>query len=198
MTQYEYRAIAIDKIITGTPRIRGERALRIEALAADIKANGQLQPILVVELEDGSFDLDDGFLRVQAIRALKVDTIDARVTPRAAIKPEEQRLRGLMANLNRDDYTALERAEALCALKADYEVLYPEAKKGGDYGNQYKSGKKSLNEIFSFSQKAAEMMGVDRRSIELAIALAKGLSDDTKERVRGTLRIRTNYTILRA
>lgn len=183
---YEYKRIPLYLIDIPANRIRRQRPDRVEALAKDIAVNGQLQPIVVVEEENGRFSLDDGAIRVAAIRQNKSDEIDARVTRASWLKPEERRLREIMINLNREDFTALERCEALAELKRVYEELYPEAKKGGDKGNQHTGGKKRQNEIFSFSLTAAEATGLSRRSIELAVAIWNGLALVAKERLRGT------------
>lgn len=183
---YEYKRIPLHLIDVPEGRIRRQRAERVETLAQDIAVQGQLQPIVVVETEDGRFSLDDGALRVAALRQNKADEIDARVTPIAWLKPQERRLREIMINLNREEYTALENAEALVELKSVYEELYPQSKKGGDKGNQHTGGKKRQSEIFSFSQTAADATGFSSRSIELAVAMVNGLSDETKQRVRGT------------
>ena len=183
---YEYRKIPLHLVDVPKRRIRGERPERIETLAKDIAANGQLQPILVVELDDGRFALDDGALRVLALRSNKVDEVDARVTPVSWLQPEARIVRGLMANLNRDDLTALEHCEALHTLKNAYEILYPDTKKGGDKGNQHTGGKKRQMEIFSFSQVAAETIGLSDRAIRLAVAIFNDLSIASKIRLRGT------------
>lgn len=180
---YEYRKIPLHLVDVPKRRIRGERPERIETLAKDIAANGQLQPILVVELEDGRFSLDDGALRVLAFRANKADEIDAHVTRIAWLKPEQRVVRGLMANLNRDDFTALEHCEALHTLKQAYEALYPQTKKGANGG---RGGKKNETEIFSFSIAAAEAAGLSDRAIRLAVAIWNSLSFVSKERLRGT------------
>lgn len=180
---YEYRKIPLHLIDVPKRRIRGERPERIETLAKDIAANGQLQPILVVELEDGRFALDDGALRVLALRANKGDEIDAHVTRIAWLKPEQRIVRGLMANLNRDDFTALEHCEALHTLKQAYEALYPQTKNGANGG---RGGKKNETEIFSFSIAAAEAAGLSDRAIRLAVAIWNSLSFVSKERLRGT------------
>lgn len=180
---YEYRKIPLHLVDVPKRRIRGERPERVEVLAKDIAANGQLQPILVVELDDGRFALDDGALRVLAMRANKADEIDARVTPAKWLRPAERTLRGLMANLDRDDFTALERCEALYTLKHAYEELYPDTKKGVAGG---KARQKTASEIFSFAETAAEATGLSRRAIEIAVAIFTKLSLATKERLRGT------------
>lgn len=180
---YEYRKIPLHLVDVPKRRIRGERPERVEVLAKDIAANGQLQPILVVELDDGRFALDDGALRVLAMRANKADEIDARVTPTKWLKPAERTLRGLMANLDRDDFTALERCEALHTLKQAYEELHPSTKNGARGG---RGGKEQKNEIFAFSIAAAEATGFSRRSIELAVAIFDNLTLASKTRLRGT------------
>lgn len=180
---YEYRKIPLYLVDVPKRRVRGERPERVETLAKDIAANGQLQPIIVVELDDGRFALDDGALRVLALRFNKADEIDARVTRVSWLTPEARTVRGLMANLDREEYTALERCEALHTLKNAYEVLHPDTRKGVAGG---KARQKSASEIFSFAAAAAEATGLSRRSIELAVAIWTGLSLTGKERLRGT------------
>lgn len=183
---YEYRKIPLHLVDVPKRRIRGERPERVETLAKDIQANGLLQPIVVVELEDGRFALDDGALRVLALRANKADEVDAHITKVSWLEPEARTIRGIMANLDRDDYTALERCEALHMLKGAYEKEHPETKRGGDRGNQHTGGKKRQTAIFGFSQKAAEETGFSVSAIHLAVAIFEGLALATKERLRGT------------
>lgn len=180
---YEYKRIPLYLVDVPEGRIRRQRAERVETLAKDIAAQGQLQPIVVVENEDGRFSLDDGALRVAALRQNKADEIDARVTPIAWLKPQERRLREIMINLNREPYTALEEGEALAELKRVYEELHPQTKNGANGG---RGGKKNETEIFSFSIVAAEATGFSDRAIRMAVAMVNGLSEDTKQRVRGT------------
>jgi len=187
MTSYEYKRIPLSLIDIPVNRLRGKRSERVETLAKDMAANGQLQPILVVEEENGRYSLDDGALRVAALGLNKASEIDARVTPAESLSPDERRLREIMANLNREEYTALERAEALAELKRVYEAIYPETRKGGDRKSQAaKNKQENLKEIFSFRSTAAEATGLCWRSINIAIAIANGLTPATKSRLRGT------------
>lgn len=180
---YEFKRIPLYLIDVPEGRIRRQRAERIETLAKDIAVQGQLQPIVVVATEDGRFSLDDGALRVAALRQNKADEIDARVTPISWLKPQERRLREIMINLNREPYTALEEGEALAELKEVYEALYPDTRKGVAGG---KARQKSATEIFSFAAAAAEATGFSDRAIRMAVAMVNGLSSETKQRVRGT------------
>lgn len=59
----------------------------------------------------------------------------------------------------RNELNALERGEQLARRKDIYEALYPETKRGGDYGNQFTGGKGRLNDTVSFSQDTAAQTG---------------------------------------
>lgn len=180
---YEYRKIALHLVDVPKRTIRAQRPEEIEGLAKDIAVNGQLQPIIVVELEDGRFAIDDGAKRTLARRLNKSDEIDAHVTRISWLTPEDRTIRGLMANLNRGTYTALEQCEALSLLKSAYEKKHPQTKNGANGG---RGGKKNETEIFSFSNAAAEALGLSDRAIRLAVAIFVRLTLATKERLRGT------------
>ena len=194
MTPHEYRRIEIHLIDIPQNRLRGVKPHRVETLSKDIAVNGQLQPILVTEKADGRFVLTKGLQRLQAIKASEMGEIDARVTPAAWLNAQQVRLQEIMATLNREDYTALERCEALAELKVVYEELHPDTRKGVAGG---KARQGSANEIFSFAQTAADATGLSRRSIELAVAMWNGLSTTTRVRLRGSW-IETKQSELRA
>lgn len=183
MTPYDYRKIEVHLIDVPEDRLRTVKPHRVETLAKDMAAQGQLQPIIVTEEANGRFTLEKGLQRLEAVKANKGGEIDARVTKAAWLNAQQRRLQAIMATLNREDFTRLERAEALAALKTVYEELYPDTRKGVAGG---KAIKKSTNEIFSFVETAAAATGFSRRSIELAVAMANGLSPVAKARLRGT------------
>ncbi len=186
MMKHEFRRISIDRIDTPESRIRAIKTDRVQVLSSDIKVNGQLHAVGLVEEESGRFTLVFGAHRLFAVKMCGWDEIDARVTRRQWVKPQELRVWEIMENLNREGLTMLERAESLAALKVLHEELYPEAKKGGDRGNQHSGGKKRQNEIFSFSQDAAEKTGLSRRAIEIAVSIVTKLDLNAKARIRGT------------
>lgn len=197
-TPYEFRKIPLHLVDVPKRTIRAQRPDEIEALAKDIAVNGQLQPIIVVELEDGRYAVDDGVKRILARQLKKSDEIDARVTRISWLTPEDRTIRGLMANLNRGTYTALEHCEALHTLKQAYEKRYPETKKGGDRKSEAAKNKaKNQSEIFSFRSEVAEAIGLSRRAIEIAVAIFNGLTIATKERLRNA-RVAEKQSDLRA
>ena len=180
----EYRLVAIDQIDVPSDRIRAVDQDRVDVLASDIRANGLLQPIGVVEEETGRFTLTFGLHRLKACDLhLGFNEIYARVQPHGWIKPQERRLQEIMENLNREGLTMLERAESLAALKVLHEELYPQTKHGAQGG---RGGKRNESEIFSFSKEAAEKTGLSRRAIEIAVAIVTKLDADVKPRLFGT------------
>lgn len=184
--KHEYRRTPISLIDVPEDRVRAIKTDRVQVLSFDIAANGQLQPVGLVEEEDGRHTLVFGAHRLFAVKMAGVDEIDARVTDRRTVKPQELRVWEIMENLDREGLTALERAESLSALKVLHEELYPEAKNGGDRKSKAAKKRKNQNEIFSFSHEAAERTGLSRRAIEIAVAMVNALDAGVKSRVRGT------------
>ncbi len=179
----EYRSIPLGLIDVPADRLREVSADRVEILSKDIAANGLLQPIGLVEEATGRFTLMFGAHRLAAIRLLKRDEIDARVTAAAWLHEQDRRIAEIMENLNREQLTKLQRAESLAELKRVYEELHPQTKNGAQGG---RGGKRNESEIFSFSRDAAARTGLDKRSIEVAVQIVRNLAEDTKTRVRGT------------
>jgi ParB family chromosome partitioning protein len=146
--KHEYRSVPIDLIDVPEDRIRPVKADRVQILLADIRANGLLHSIGLVEEMNGRHTLVFGAHRLSAVDLMGASEIDARVVGRQWVKPQELRIWEIMENLNHEGLTALERAESLAALKVLHEELYPETRKGGDRGNQHRGGKKRQSEFF--------------------------------------------------
>jgi ParB/RepB/Spo0J family partition protein len=89
----------------------------LEALASDIQAAGQLQPIIVKQIDAHRYRLVAGERRYRAItQILKQDTI--RATIRKVDESEmDTRFVQLSENTQRDDYLPLELAEELANIK---------------------------------------------------------------------------------
>lgn len=182
----EYRRIAISAIDVPEGRLSAVRAARVETIGKTARAVGQLQAINVIDEGGGRFTLLAGAKRLAALDLAGENEIDARVHPAGSLDDDGRRLVEIVENLDRQDLSALERAEHLAALKAIHERVFPEAKRGGRRGNQHTGGQRRQNEIFSFSQQAAEITGLSRRAIEVAVAIVAGLSDLSKARIGGT------------
>lgn len=152
-----------------------------EALAGMIAEVGLIKPITVRPNGD-RFTLVAGLHRLSAFVILERDEIPFILSN--ATTDDEAKLEELVENLGHNDLNPLDRAHHLYDLKQVYERLHPEAKHGGDRGNQHTGGRQ--NEIFSFSQDAAEKTGLNKRSIEIAVAIWRGLSVGSRKRCTGT------------
>ena len=91
----------------------------LEELASDIKAVGQLQPIVVKQIEAHRYRLVAGERRYRAIsQILKQDTIRATIR-RIDESASETRFVQISENTQRDDYLPMELAAELADLKAE-------------------------------------------------------------------------------
>jgi ParB family chromosome partitioning protein len=85
----------------------------------------------------------------------------------------------------RNDLNFLQRAEHLRRWKEIYERLHPEARKGGDYGNQHTGGKSRLSDNLSFSRQAATITGQSDQTIQRLVRVGKLLTSETKRLLGG-------------
>lgn len=94
----------------------------LQELAESIKADGQLQPIVVAK-RGGKYELIAGQRRVQACALLEIGVKALAIeTPDEADAIWKQ----LVENVQRDDFTKMELGEGLQRYKALYEKLHPE------------------------------------------------------------------------
>lgn len=200
--------ISVSEITIPENRARSLDAVWVEALAKIIEAQGLTNAVTLRE-ENGKHVLVTGLHRLAAFKKLNRETIPARLS--TASNDDEAMLEEVMENLGRNELNALDRCHHLYELKTVYERLHPEAKNGGDRGNQYTGGKSGRTqnfrsgtpdndgkikvqnlqldfeqEIFAFSLDAAEKTGLSRRTIEYAVAIWKGLSVASRHRLEGT------------
>jgi len=153
----------------------------VEVLSGLI-AGSSLINAITVRMVDDVPHLVTGYHRLAAHVLLEREEIP--VTISHAATDDEARLEEVLENLGRNELSALDRAQHLFELKEAYEAIYPETKKGGD--KQTDEARENLSEKISFRSDAAQKTGLSERSIEMAIALWKGLSPETKKRVAGT------------
>ncbi|MCZ4258253.1 ParB N-terminal domain-containing protein [Sulfitobacter sp. G21635-S1] len=185
-------ALAPGQIEVGE-RLRKAKPHRVEVMAADMQVQGQLQPILVCEAETaGKYQLVDGGQRLAALIAIKAAFVEAVVLP-ASYGSGLRRYAQIMANVNREELTKLERAEYLSELRDVWQELNPTAQHGGDRRSaRVRAVKDQMAEdqnksaILALSNQVAEEVGLSRRSFFNAIEIAKGLPPAIKDRIRET------------
>lgn len=78
----------------------------IARLAADIKVNGLMNPLLVHDLENGGYELRAGSRRLAAVKELGWLEVEVRIAP----KDGSRRLRSLAENVDREDLSLYEIA----------------------------------------------------------------------------------------
>ncbi len=90
------------------PRQKIDQAA-LEALAESIRTSGVIQPIVVRRADDGGYELIAGERRWRAARLAGLETIPAVVRD---VSPAQALEWALIENLQREDLTPIERAEA--------------------------------------------------------------------------------------
>lgn len=152
----------------------------VKELAASISEIGLLSPIAVARVGD-AYELIAGRHRLAAAKQLGWQEIPAVLVE---LDDVNRRLAEIDENLIRNDLSDLERAEHLATRKRLYLLKHPETKRGGDRGNQHTGGRQT--EIISFSQDAAEKIGVTDRSIRQDVQIAESIPEDVRDALRET------------
>ena len=90
-----------------------------EGLAASIRLQGVLQPVVVRRRPEGGFELVAGERRWRAARAAGVPTLPALVRD---VEDQESLLLGLVENVAREQLSAVEEARAYASLVDEFEL----------------------------------------------------------------------------
>ncbi|ODR93554.1 hypothetical protein AUC70_11875 [Methyloceanibacter stevinii] len=190
----EQREVPVADIVVGN-RLREIDEEWVAALAAMIKVEGQQSAIGVRDLGDGTYKLTAGEHRLEAAKKNGMPTIRADIFVAETESPaDEERVQEILENVGRRELSALDRASNLAELKAVYERLYPQTKRGVAGG---KARQNAANDILSFADSASEKTGLSARQIQRAVQVHNGLTADARSLVRG-LPIADNESQLRA
>jgi ParB family chromosome partitioning protein len=151
---------------------------KVKELAGSIQEVGLLNPVTIT----ANNVLIAGAHRIEAVKLLGRKHIEANIVDISGLKVE---LAEIDENLIRNDLHYTVRGEYFDRRKVIYEMLYPATKRGAV--NQYtKSANPNKSEQQkSFTQDISEKLGVSRDTIENEIKIAKNLSPEVKETVRG-------------
>ncbi|SFL42436.1 chromosome partitioning protein, ParB family [Desulfomicrobium norvegicum] len=95
----------------------------LEELAASIKSQGLIQPVLVRPLPTGHYELVAGERRWRACRMAGLDTIDCIVR---RMDDHESMAIALIENLQREDLNPIEEARALGQIKEHFKITQEE------------------------------------------------------------------------
>lgn len=176
----DFLMIGVNEVIIGD-RSRELDQAWVEALADGFKVVEMESPITLFNGDDGAV-LIAGHHRLAAHKLMGAERILAKWSKAKTLA--EAKLIEVAENVMRRELNAFDRAHHLHDLFAALEEINPKLKKGGD--KQTEKGRADLSEIFALRSNIADQVGLSRRAIQMAIALWNGLSDVSKERVKGT------------
>lgn len=129
----EVREVPLNQIEADKNQLRKEfKPDELEALAASIRDNGLIQPILVTSGKNGKYQIVDGERRWRACTILAKQAADHSGSPeekvttiRAIYVDGDSQLLGILGNIARNSYNPMETADALALAK---KMLGPDAK----------------------------------------------------------------------
>lgn len=118
----ELRNLAVDLIQRGKyqPR-RDMHPEALEELAASIKAQGVMQPIVVRPISDGRYEIIAGERRWRATQLAGLDSIPALIRD---VPDEAAVAMALIENIQREDLNSMEEAQALSRLQHEFSLTH--------------------------------------------------------------------------
>jgi len=169
--------IPLEKIVTGNFQPR--QTMSEEALAelvASIQEFGVIEPIVVRQLSEGKYELVAGHRRFIAAKRSGLSAVPAIVRN---ISDEEALLFSLVENLQREDLTPLEEAEALARLAGEFGFTHQKIAEQVGKSRSYVTN--SLR-LLSLPESAKKALAERRLSRGQALALL-AIPEDEREKV---------------
>ncbi len=168
--------------INDAERIRKTDLDYVKFLSFSLQERGLKHPITIsTPDQNGLYRLLAGKHRLEAARLLGWDNIDAVVDP--AQTELEQKLIEIDENLFRRELSALDKSAFLAQRQEIYELLHPETKAGsaGAFARHSQA-----NENFSFTEDAAQKIGITQRSIQLSVRRHKLICPIVRDNISAT------------
>jgi ParB family transcriptional regulator, chromosome partitioning protein len=157
----------------------------IQSLADSIKAQGLLQPILVRQKENSTYEIISGERRFRALKLLGKDKIPCMV--KTGLSDREMMEMAIVENIQREDLNEIEKAEAYQKLLQEYEYTHDQlARQVGKSRTAVTNTLRLLGlpqEILQMVRRNIVTMGHARALLSLdddtkRLALAKKIQDD--------------------
>lgn len=161
----------------------------VEAIAADMATNGQIEPIEVIEQGD-RFRLVDGLHRIGACRARGALFVSAKIKVASEVSTEAQAvLREIAANFLRRELSVLDKAHDVARWRDIFEQVHG-AVTAGRKKNGVKSDPISEDELdqqsaffsASFNTAAQAALGMNKEAIKRYLRIAR-LEDQVRVRI---------------
>jgi ParB family chromosome partitioning protein len=195
-TRDEFRHLPLDVIHPGRyqPRSVFDED-KLEQLAASIRAQGVVQPVVVRSSGDGEYELIAGERRWRAAQLAGIDDIPAMVRD---VPDEVSVAMSLIENIQREDLNPLEEAAALKRLIEEFQMTHQEAAEAVGRSRAMVS---NLLRLLELMQEVKDL--VDGRDLEMGHARALlSLEPDlqiraAREVVRKRLSVRETENLVR-
>lgn len=163
------------------PRLRAVDTRRVNSIADSIKAIGLQQPITLWAEPDGPFILVAGAHRLVAARSLGWEEIDAVFTEADDV---DRQIWEIDENLMRAELTATQQAEHLAKRK---ELWEQRVTGGTSCPTSLKDGRGGgAQHQKQFAAETADATGVDKRTVNRAVARAQAVPEDVRDLISGT------------
>ena len=120
----EFQNIAVEKIIDNTNNARTkfeDKEQNIPGLAADIKINGLIQPLVVFPRADGHYEIKAGSRRFRAVKLLAWRDVPC-IIRKDVISDVDADLMSLAENEDRMNLSPFERAEAIRSFVEEHDM----------------------------------------------------------------------------
>jgi len=137
---------------------------KLEQLAASIRSQGVVQPVVVRETKPGQYELIAGERRWRAAQMAAIDSIPAVVRD---VPDEATIAMALIENIQREDLNPLEEAAALRRLIDEFQMTHQQA---ADAVGRSRASVSNLLRLVDLMQEVKDM--VDSRLIEMGHARA--------------------------
>lgn len=157
------RKIKISKILPSERQPRGDRKKSVEELANSIMTDGLLQPIVVTKSEQTeTYKIIAGERRFHAVSQLGWQEVECKILN----KPEKEIYKlAVIENLQRENLSAYDEADAMKILKTEYD--YTDNEIGAIFGKS----RNYISEILSISALGARELelckeaGIDNKNL---------------------------------
>ena len=151
----------------------------VHKLADSISEVGLMNPITV----DQEYTLIAGLHRLEAVKMLGWAEIECTVSSLDGLLAQ---LAEIDENLIRRGLDYVDEGEQLARRKEIYEMLHPETRQGQRNGQTSKTATIAVLDVKPFAEDAAEKLGMAPRTIRAKIQVAKNLTPQAKEIVKGS------------
>ncbi|HZK43073.1 MAG TPA: MT-A70 family methyltransferase [Syntrophomonadaceae bacterium] len=169
--------IKVSEIKENTGRREAE-TYKVKELAESIEQIGLINPITVTEFNN-QYMLVAGLHRLEAYKLLNRKEIEANVIKGTELELE---LVEIDENLIRNELHYIDLDDLTIRRKVIYEKMHPETKDGGDRGNQYTGGRRTLcpSGKPTFSKDTATKTGESERNVRRSIQRAREIIPEAK------------------